>query len=212
MKTIILPGYSMSNEEWAKEAKDSLSFKEEDVIIHYWKHWTNDHSTKTNFSPERFDINYEADKIINTFLGENCYIIAKSIGTRVAMKILTKIPNKVEKLILCGIPTKNDQPLRFEDDVIEQSEGLYSKGLKNISADDVICFQNESDPFARYGDIKNFLGAINPNIKVIKKPRNDHHYPYYKDFYDFFSDNQQKTVSNKQETKINKQKARSSKQ
>ena len=38
MKTIILPGYSLRNKEWAYEVKDNLDLEHE-VIVHEWEHW-----------------------------------------------------------------------------------------------------------------------------------------------------------------------------
>ena len=37
----------------------------------------------------------------------------------------------------------------------------------------------------QYKDIKIFIGSINPKIKIIEKPRSDHHYPYPEDFQKF---------------------------
>ncbi len=38
MLTIILPGYSEKNRQWAEGLKKSLKL-DHDVIIHHWEHW-----------------------------------------------------------------------------------------------------------------------------------------------------------------------------
>lgn len=161
MKTVILPGYSPKNKDWAEEIKKEIGI--DNVIVHKWKHWTRG----------SFSFNYELNEIEKKIGGGKVNIIAKSVGTRVTMLILKSFPEKIEKLVLCGIPTKGDNEKTFD---------LYKLGLENISPKRVCVFQNEGDPFAAYSDIVKFIGKINPKIKITKMPRSDHHYPYPNEF------------------------------
>lgn len=170
MKTIILPGFSLSNREWAYELKKELDLDHE-VIVHEWKHW----ETSTKSASLKFEI----ESLLKKAEKKKLNIIAKSFGTRVTMHLALKIPEKIGKVILCGIPTK------FTN---ESTKKLYSDGLKKVNAENVICFQNTKDPFANYRIIKKFVGSINPKIKVVEKPRSDHHYPYPEDFQKFLKD------------------------
>ena len=74
MKTIILPGYSPHNKEWAEDMKKQMELGH-DVIVHNWRHWT-----KGSFSLKR-----EIEKIKEEIGDEKVNILAKSVGTRVSM-------------------------------------------------------------------------------------------------------------------------------
>lgn len=166
MKTIILPGYSPKNKDWAEEIKHEMEL--EGVVVHEWKHWD---KGSFSFKHELSEIKKKAgDNSIN--------VIAKSVGTRVAMHLLGEIPKKINKIVLCGIPTKGKN---------EKTFNLYKSGLERISPDRLIIFQNEKDYFAKYVDIVKFIGKINSKIKIVKMPRADHHYPYPTEFKKFLT-------------------------
>lgn len=168
MRTIILPGYSPHNKEWAYEVKDNLDLGHE-VLVHEWKHWG---------SPSlSFSLRNEVESILGKIKGDNkINIIAKSVGTRVVMYLTPEISKQIKKVILCGIPTRGKS---------ESAIKIYTNGLSHLSPTQVICFQNTKDPFARFSEIEKFIHSINPKIKMIEKPRSDHHYPYAADFQKF---------------------------
>ena len=116
----------------------------------------------------------ELERIEEEAGAETLNIIAKSVGTRVAMRFLLRKANKVEKIILCGIPT-----------VSEENAELFRMALENFPTKDIVVFQNEKDPFATYAEVKEFMESINPEIEVIEKPANTHDYPYFADFETF---------------------------
>lgn len=167
MSVIILPGYSLHNKEWAFKLREDLpSFQ---IEVHEWRHWNN---------PEKsFSVNQEIEKIINKIDGKKVNIIAKSVGTRVAMKLLSDHKEKVGKIVLCGIPTDGENKKTFE---------IYKKGLENIDQQKILIIQNKNDPFASFDDIKKFIGSINFKIRIIEKPRSDHEYPYPNEIMNFF--------------------------
>lgn len=172
MKTIILPGYSPRNRDWALEIKGGLDLGHE-VIVHEWSHWDKVKSSS-------FSLRNELDSILKKVKDEKkINIIAKSVGTKVIMRLICKVPNfteKIKKLILCGVPTK------FAS---ETPRKLYKEGLSPLSPAQVIVIQNTKDPLANFSVVNKFINSVNPKIKVIEKPRSDHHYPYTEDFQNF---------------------------
>lgn len=165
MKTIILPGFSPGNKDWAEEIKSQLNLSHP-VLVHYWKHW----ETGTS----NLSVKYEVSEIIKEIGKEDVNILAKSVGTMVSMHLLDKLKGQVKKIVFCGVPSVSEQRLK-----------LYKKALSGFPSEKIVCYQNEKDPWANFSEVKTFLGKINPKIRVIKKERKDHHYPYPEDFQNF---------------------------
>jgi predicted alpha/beta hydrolase family esterase len=169
MSIEILPGFSPHNEEWAINIQRELKNLGPVTVVR-WPHW----DSKTT---EKNWIEKEANKIINRIGNSKITIIAKSIGTLVAMEILKNKSVNVDKLILCGVPIEDFQ----EDD-----EDRF-KILRNIDANKIIVFQNEKDPHGKPDQVRGLINQANPNIKIEPKPRSDHEYPYSTDFIAFIS-------------------------
>jgi len=163
MKTIILPGYSPHNKEWADEIKNELKLGHE-VITHYWKHWQSG----------SMSLNYEVKKVLEEAENETFNLIAKSVGTRVVTALVLQAKEKINKIILCGIPSTSPD-----------MEEAFKKAFGDFPTEKIICFQNEKDPFKTSKEVKEFLKKINPKIKVIEKERSGHDYPYFSDFQKF---------------------------
>ncbi len=169
MKTIILPGFSVHNREWAQQAKEALS-SFGDVVIHEWRHW------HTNNQQNSF-VEDETQRILGLFENEPVSILAKSIGTYFAMKVVKTMKSEVYKIILCGIALS-------PRDMSEEERGEFSV-LSEISPDKVICFQNQNDPHGGYESARKMIWDVNSGIKVVQKLRDDHEYPYFEDFRKF---------------------------
>lgn len=165
MDTLILPGFSLKNKDWAEEVQKNLA--PINLRIHYWFHW------ETGQVEDGW-IDKETEKIINR---ENLTInvIAKSIGTLVVMEILKSKPKLMKKIVLCGIPLNDFHP---------GDEKFYEE-LKLLDGKNILCIQNENDNHGTFSDVEKFVHSINPNIKILSKPRSDHEYPYFEDFVDF---------------------------
>ena len=58
MKTIILPGYSPKNKQWADKITDDLKL-DHGVIPHYWKHW----------QAGSMNLKYEVEKVLDYQVG-----------------------------------------------------------------------------------------------------------------------------------------------
>ncbi len=158
MNTIILPGYSLKNKEWAEYVKKKLE-PEHEVVVHEWKHW------KTG----SFSMKKEIKEILTKIGKKKFNIIAKSVGTSVAMNLIEKSRDSVDMVVLCGIPFKNFS---------EEKKEMFRKNLPNIPTNKVTIVQNSKDYFGSFEEVKKFIGSINSKIKVVEKERSDHHYPY----------------------------------
>lgn len=163
MKTIILPGFSPHNKDWAENVAHYL---DNNAFVHNWRHWKNG---KSNLS-----LKEELEDILKEIGGEKVNIIAKSVGTMVCMHLLKIIPKNFNKIILCGIPS-----------VSEKRKELFTSSLSGFNPKNIIVFQNTKDPFAGYKEVKNFISKVNDKIEVIEKARSDHNYPYFEDFQQF---------------------------
>ncbi len=172
MVTFILPGGSVHNKEWAEASAKKLSPDLHPRPI-FWQRW------ETGVKEDDW-IQKEADRIIALMADQETSIVAKSIGTAVAMTVLAQKPAPVKKLILCGLPL---------NDLEESDEKLY-EALSYFPAQNLLVFQNEADPHGDLLAVKQLLEGINPEIKVISKPRRDHEYPYFSDFSDFLKQSQ----------------------
>lgn len=166
MKTLVLPGFSPHNCEWAGEIKTKVKLGHPVEVIN-WEHWKTGGGLK---------LRLEREKIIKAVGNERVNIIAKSVGTRVTAKLLSLIDDRVEKIILCGVPS-----------VGHVMKELFREAFKNFPAERVICFQNAGDPFASYDSVVVFFGYVNKGIKIVRGERNDHNYPYFADFSAFLS-------------------------
>jgi len=171
MKTIVLPGYSLRNKDWALEIKKSLSFRQS-VLVHEWRHW----QLGGALHPK-----HEIGKILKEIAlrqaqgkADKVNLIAKSVGTMVAVYLLAEIPDQINKIVLCGIPS-----------VSEERKNLFTAYLADFPVEKIIVFQNTKDPFASFNEVKKFMNNVNPEIKVVEKERSDHNYPYFAEFNEF---------------------------
>jgi predicted alpha/beta hydrolase family esterase len=165
METIILPGYSTNNKAWADEIRDELAAAGLPVKIHAWQHWS---------SNVGFEINREVQSVLGEVGQEEINVLAKSVGVAVAFHLILKIPDQVNKVILCGLANTSSNMGKGFDEVLHQ-----------IPPERILCIQNEFDKYIQYKDAEAFYHSVNPEIRVLSKPRRDHHYPYALDFIEF---------------------------
>lgn len=168
MITFILPGYSASNRQWAEEAAKNLNLGHEIRPV-FWSHWEDPAKT---FKPKE-----KAQDVIDVLMDDTGNIIAKSVGTLVTALVLSQIPDRIHKVILCGIPSTSDERLK-----------IFSEAFKNFPPENVMVIQNTKDPLGSYSEVKDFMKKVNPKINVIEKPRSDHNYPYFSDFQEFLKE------------------------
>lgn len=169
MVTFILPGGSPHNKTWAEETSREIK-AEGEIRPVFWNHWED--PTKA------FDPKEKVRLIVDTARVNQINIIAKSIGTLVASYIMEQVPDRIQKVIFCGIPI---------DDIDEKDKEVYRRVLRGFPGEKILCFQNVDDPHGTFDQIKDLLAKVNPEIKIVSKDRNDHEYPYYQEFQEFLS-------------------------
>lgn len=166
MNTIVLPGYSSKNKDWLDELRQKADIKPLDTIE--WSHWKSENSDP-NW------IKFEASKIISAYRNQKINVIAKSLGTLIAMNVLNQKLEIFNKIILCGIPI-ND---------FEAGDAEAYEILGKLPSNKIICIQNDNDPHGNLDQIRKLLNSVNPDIQLISKESADHNYPYYEDFRSF---------------------------
>lgn len=164
MQTVILPGYSSHNREWADLTANKIVV-EGIVRAIFWDHWTD--PDQLFYPKEKAALIYRHAK------GDKLNIVAKSIGTLVAAYIIGDVPDQVNKVILCGIPLH---------DISDEEKNTILENLNKLKTTQIVCFQNESDPHGSFKEVREFLPE---SIKVESKPSSDHEYPYFFDFNSF---------------------------
>lgn len=174
MKTLILPGFSPKNKDWAYLTKSKLESKFSVEVIE-WDHWGADTSTDVSWNKW---IDRETAKVIRSISSEEVNILAKSIGSVIGMKVLESISNQVNKIIICGIPL---------NDISEDEKKLYVF-LKNVSKSKILCIQNSNDNHGTFDEANSFVHSIDQGINVILKEGDNHEYPYTDEFLKFFED------------------------
>lgn len=166
MNTVVLPGYSSKNKDWLDELRQKADIKPLDTIE--WGHWKSENSDP-NW------IKSEVSKIISSYANQKVNVIAKSLGTLIAMNVLNQKLDIFNKVILCGIPI-ND---------FEFGDAEVYEVLEKLPSNKIICIQNNNDPHGNLDQIRKLLNSVNPDIQLISKESADHNYPYYEDFRSF---------------------------
>jgi hypothetical protein len=167
METYIFPGYSEKNKIWVDTIANELSPNISSHAV-YWQHWSSD-IKKDGWIEE------EANKFIAQTKEEKVNIIAKCAGTMVCMAIIKTKPQLINKIILCGLSIYDFLPgdeKRFEV-------------LNDFPVDNILCIQNEHDNHGYFELAEKLINGINPKIKIVSKPREDHEYPYPEDYLAF---------------------------
>lgn len=167
METIVLPGFSLKNKVWAEEVQTTLNSKFPTTVVN-WAHWETGNA-------ESGWIEMEAEKIVSLIQRKHVILIAKSIGTAVAMEVLKLKPDSVDKVILCGVPVRD----------FEKGDEIFYELLRTFPEGKILCIQNSDDPHGSYTEAEKFLHSINSRLTVVSKPRSDHEYPYTDDFINF---------------------------
>ena len=166
----ILPGFSKKNYDWAVDTQTALQeIGRINSTIVCWPHWSTG-------NVEKDWIEKEANRIGKEVRDSHINILAKSVGTMVAMELL-KNSIQVDKLILCGIPIED-----FQEDSRERYQALH-----NFDINKVLLLQNDKDPHGSPDQVRSLVKKINPAINIIIKSGDHHEYPYVEDFVSFLS-------------------------
>jgi len=164
MRTIILPGYSPHNREWAGQIAADLKEAE----VHPWKHWE---------TGGRMDPSEELKAILRQINVGPVNLLAKSVGCRMAAHATLQHPAAVNQVLLCGIPS-------IEADTLNDLEKL----LNALGTERILVVQNAGDPYVPFQQLSRGFQDRQLAFQVLERPRADHHYPYPEDFKSFLED------------------------
>lgn len=167
MVTLIIPGYSSHNKAWLEETASNIRSDGEIRPI-YWGHWTDE--------TIKFSAKTKADLLDGVSGKRVVDIIAKSIGTLVAAYLIEKSPEKIRKVVLCGVPL---------NDLSEKDKEVYKNAFRKISPSIILIIQNDEDPHGGVEALKGLLSEFGNDIEILTKARADHEYFYQNDFDSF---------------------------
>jgi pimeloyl-ACP methyl ester carboxylesterase len=147
MLIITLPGYSLQNKEDNQAIAADLREQEYDVYAHAWRHWV-DESIE-------FDPVIEATELLEVIdrSGEQeLIIIAKSMGTWVAVELISRLPEevKLKKVIIMGVPYTS----------LDKKDNAKYETVLNALTIPVYWIQNELDPHGNFEAVKEWLGQV----------------------------------------------------
>jgi esterase/lipase len=174
MTTYFLPGFSGEYNQPEMEAiVDYLREQGMSVEAVEWPHWTD--------KDAQFVLDDEVEKVwqrIQKIQDDEIAIVAKSIGTHVAIRLLETHPDfKPSKLMLMGVPIESI------DEVYIRS---YPEVMKNLSDTEIMVLQNERDPFGSGDQVLNLLEGVDAEV-VVKPGHDTHAYTYPEEVHSFLS-------------------------
>lgn len=157
MNALLLPGNSPRHGVWVENLKNALGTTCEDITTQHYRHWsTGDKSA---------DIDYEISVAHQGTLGLDPYvIIAKSIGTVIAVKGSAEGKLKPKKLILLGVPVNGGI-----------TKELFSAYLQAVDVE-VVVVQNTKDPLGAFSDVKGAFTGSSKSIVFVELPSDTHDY------------------------------------
>ncbi len=161
MRYILFPGFSENNKKWGEELKKEFEKFEINLEVMEWDHWDTGRE-------EDFELEHEVDKAMKIIGKDELTIIAKSIGSLVAVNIVHNMPEKVKRIVIMGVPYSS-----LSD---KAQEAYYS--LKKLPASKIKVMQNSQDTHGSFKEVRTFIGNIMPEIETVMLLRDDHYYPF----------------------------------
>jgi predicted alpha/beta hydrolase family esterase len=161
MKYIILPGYSKKNDDEVLSISQALSMKGLEVYAQRWRHWV-DENVVWNVDAE---VKLIEESVINDL---ELTIIAKSLGTHIAVNFIKRNKEKVKNIIFLGIPLIN----------LTDEEKLDYKILWELNIP-ITVITNNQDPHGDISHVREFLSGL--KYTEVEKDDNTHRYNYPND-------------------------------
>ncbi|MBN1916092.1 hypothetical protein JW796_03840 [Candidatus Dojkabacteria bacterium] len=165
MKYLLLPGFSEKNKKWTEEVKNEFVKFGIAFEVVEWNHWESGND-------EDFELREEVNQVVEMLekgdRHEGLVILAKSIGSLVAVNIVHNFSERIEKLLLMGIPYRS----------LSESAKKAFEVLGSLPPEIVKVLQNSQDPLGSYKSVKEFVSSIDPEIEVKMLLREDHYYPF----------------------------------
>jgi len=159
---LYLPGYSAKNKVEQQIMSKAFTSEGYEVFLHEWKHW----------SDESIDLNIEDEMelISQAIQGKSIEaIVAKSIGTYVAARLIWSRLIDPQKIILLGIPL---------NDLDRDEKELMQLSLRRVQGKSFL-IHNSKDPHGSVDDLNGLVRDI--RLEVILKEAENHDYLYPED-------------------------------
>lgn len=164
MFVLILPGYSTKNKPEAYNISEVLEAAGHQTLVYEWPHWED---VRLQLRPD-FELPTIRSRIEEVARQPELAIVAKSIGTFVAMLLLQKYSDiDPQKIILLGFPLTS---------LDEQERKIYPEMIARFK-DRTHILQNEHDPHGGSEEVKALLGEHQALLQVMPG-RDDHRYDY----------------------------------
>jgi len=162
MNALLLPGNSPRHSQWVEELKTAVAPQLQLVKTQHYHHW----QTGGEMADIEYEINMAQSKVekLNPYL-----IIAKSIGTVIAIKGIADKKLNPEKVILLGVPINGGV-----------SEEIFSKWLQRVNTQ-VVFVQNTNDPLGSFSDIYAAFKDKNNDSSFVELSGKTHAYISFKD-------------------------------
>jgi alpha-beta hydrolase superfamily lysophospholipase len=160
MKIIILPGNSRdSNERWLGEYTTIFSDMGKSVSSQRYTHWDTNRKT--------IDFDTELQRLSEVLGKEEKYIIfAKSAGAILTIYGVYRGVLKPEKCVFVGLPLK-----WAKDNNVSLAGWMEKFDIPTL------IIQQNSDPYASFQEIQDFLKKLNrTNVTIEEIPGDDHRY------------------------------------
>lgn len=159
MQTLFLSGFSDRNKDWMNSVIASLP--SQDFIPTLYPHW----GKEIDF--DSYLNNLNLDDYLTSILPETepeINILAKSFGTLIASKLISTQKVKINKVILCGIPSN----------LLSNFSSIY-QSLSNLAPTNLLIIQNEFDKYGPVKEISTKLASLGINTHIVEIPNNSSH-------------------------------------
>jgi len=171
---LLLPGNSSRNQELLDTYSEHFKDKGFNIITVPWRHWSDD--SMDNVDETEIERIIE---IINKTSGD-FYVIAKSVGTVLFSKVLSKIDkSRIKRVTYLGLPISGK---------IEKYK-MYYNVLNGLNDTPITFIQAKNDPYASFEEVVDFTKNVLKNVKIELNEinRSDHDYPI-EDVKEYFLD------------------------
>lgn len=157
MNALLLPGNSPRHAEWVEDLRSALLPGLAVVKTQQYRHWRT--------GEERADVAYETAEAKDNASGLDPYVIvAKSIGTVIAVKGVADGVLAPTKLILLGVPIRGGT-------TVDEFLGWLSSITTTV-----VIVQNTADPLGSFADVRTAFEKAGPHVSFVELTGTTHDY------------------------------------
>lgn len=162
MDALILGGNSPHNKEWVQQLQAAIAPLFATIATHDYAHWASADGT-IDFEHELRAVQREARAL------SNYVIIAKSVGTLLALKGMNDNILRPDKVVFLGTPLNYVRQHTMEHE--------FESWLKKVT-EPMLVVQNDHDPVAGAGELDRYIkSVVSPSLVTFAElPGNTHDY------------------------------------